>query len=238
MKALQEYRNPALHFSGGKDSLTCLYLLKDQLDKLTVYWCDTGDGFPETRAVVEEARAWIPNFQVVKTDVAKFRNQHGYPTDLLPATAHPVGVLYGTSKYPMTHRYDCCANNIMLPMHKRMVADGVDLVIRGTKTVDSGKLPHDGDWDPYDIWLPLKDWTHAQVFEYLKVVGAPHNSLYDYPGSSSCPECLGCTAWWDDGRASILAERYPEHYQHYLTHLQKIAQAIIPHLADLYAELR
>ena len=238
MKVLQEYRNPALHFSGGKDSLACLYLLRDQLDGITVYWSDTGDDFPETRAVVEHARAWIPNFRVVKTDVAQFRNQYGYPTDLMPANAHPIGVMHGTNSFALVNRFDCCAANIMLPMHQRMLDDGVDLVIRGTKLADYGRVPHDGDWGPYDIWLPIKDWTHAQVFAYLEAAGAPRSPLYDYPGAASAPECRGCTAWWEDGKARILAERHPEHYQQYRARLQAIAQTLTPHLADLYAELR
>lgn len=238
MISVGDYKRPALHFSGGKDSLACLYLLRDQLDRITVYWCDTQDGCPETRAVVEQVRQWIPRFKVITTDVATWRNQYGYPSDLVPAKAHPIGLLYGMNNFALTSRFDCCATNIMAPMHQRMIDDGVDLVIRGTKVTDTGHVPAEGQTEHYTIWLPIRDWTHQQVFDYLREVEAPHNPIYDHFAQISAPECLGCTAWWDDGKAAYLKARHPEHYARYRAQLQAIAATITPHLADLYHEMR
>ena len=45
---LDKHKKIALQCSGGKDSLALLHLMWPFWDKLTVYWLDTGDSFPET----------------------------------------------------------------------------------------------------------------------------------------------------------------------------------------------
>lgn len=236
-KDLQGYRRPALHFSGGKDSLACLYLLRDHLDLITVYHVNAGDQFPETAAVVDSVRSWIPNFVEVNSGVKLWREQFGYPSDLVPAKAHQIGVSYGMNDFTLTNRFDCCWHNLMRPMHERMIADGVDLVIRGTKLCDTGTVPANGKNEHYEIFLPINDWSHDQVFDYLESVGAPKNPIYDFFTSMSAPECMGCTAWWDDGKAAYLKARHPELLATYQGNLQTIASTISSHMADLYSEL-
>lgn len=234
---LEDYRKPALQFSGGKDSLACLYLLRDQLDKLTVYWVDAGDGCPETHAVIEAVRPWIPHFVVVKSDSRKWRENNGIPSDVVPSSCHPMGVAYGMGRQRISNKFDCCIHNLMLPMHQRMLADGVDLVIRGTKLADTGVVPADGPTEDYTVCLPIKDWSHEDVFAYLKEVGAPTNPVYDFFKGISAPECLSCTAWWDDGKAAYLKERHPAQYEAYQGSLREIAFEIQKHVGDLVGEL-
>jgi phosphoadenosine phosphosulfate reductase len=235
---LAKYSKPALHFSGGKDSLACLYLFKDELANITVYHLNTGDMCPETVAVVEEVKQWIPNFVEVSTNVKKWRDEYGYPSDLAPAKTHWIGVAYGLSNYKLVNRFDCCWSNIMKPMHDRMIADGVDVVIRGTKLSDTGKVPAEGPTDFYDVLLPIVDWTHEEVFSYLEEVGAPKNAIYNYFETVSAPECFGCTAWWDDGKAKYLKDLHPEQYNIYRADLTSIASSISSHMSDLYKELK
>lgn len=237
IEALSRFRNPALQFSGGKDSLACLYLLRPHLDQITVYWLNTGDSCPETLSVIDSVRRWIPRFVEVASDVKQWRNTHGMPSDLAPAHSHPLGVAYGMSDIKVTSRFDCCYFNLMLPMHERMLADGVDAVVRGTKLVDTGKLPAEGATGFYDVLLPLRDWSHDQVFEYLESVGAPVNPIYDHVTGSSAPECLGCTAWWDEGKAEYLRARHQQVYREYRISLSTIKAALQSHLVDLESEL-
>jgi phosphoadenosine phosphosulfate reductase len=234
---LTGYRRPALQFSGGKDSLACLYLLKDQLDAITVYWLNTGDGCPETRAVIDAVRDWIPHFVEITTDVRGWRETNGHPSDLVPAKAHAVGMAYGLCDFKLTTRMDCCWHNLMLPMHQRMVEDGVDLVIRGTKKADTGTVPAEGKTDFYDVLLPVVDWTHDQVFDYLDACAAPKNAIYEHFRGISAPECFGCTAWWDDGKAEYLRHLHPEFLPTYQNNLRRIAGALASHLSDLHREL-
>lgn len=235
---LSNFRKPALQFSGGKDSLACLYLLRPQLDNITVYWLNAGDSCPETMQVINEVRAWVPHFVEIRSDVKQWRETHGMPSDLAPAHGHPLGIAYGMGATKVTGRFDCCYFNLMLPMHERMLADGVDLVIRGTKMADTGRIPADGRSDAgYEIWLPINDWSHEQVFSYLDQCGAPVNQIYAYMESASAPECLGCTAWWDDGKSAYLRDRHPQAYREYRVNLSAIKATLQSHLADLEYEL-
>lgn len=235
---LSGYRKPALQFSGGKDSLACLYLLRPLLADLIVYWLDTGDGCPETRAIVDQVRPWVPNFVTITTDVKAWRAIHGMPSDLAPARAHWLGVAYGMAASPIVGRFDCCWHNLMAPMHLRMVADGVDAVIRGTKLCDTGKVPIEGRTEFYDVLLPLRDWTHGDVFDYLESVGAPRNGIYEHAGQGiSAPECMGCTAWWEDGKAAYFKALHPQRLEAYRNDLRRIRVVVQEHLRELDEQL-
>ena len=235
---LSAYRKPALHFSGGKDSLACLYLLRDHLQDITVYWLNTGDPCPETLNVITSARQWIPNFIEVNSDAKAWRLQNGDPSDIVPSCAHTLGVAYGMSERRLVSKFDCCYFNLMLPMHQRMLEDGVDAVIRGTKLCDTGAVPHEGPTGDYDVILPIRDWSHQDVFSYLRSVNAPVNPLYEYSHGASAPECLSCTAWWDDGKAAYLRAKHPEQHGVYMASLCSIRALLSGHLADLDKELR
>jgi phosphoadenosine phosphosulfate reductase len=234
---LRRFQRPALQFSGGKDSLACLYLLRDQLDKITVYWLNPGDTPPETLAVVEEVRAWVPRFFEVTSDVKAWREVNGYPADLLPANSHFIGVLHGLSDVRLTNRFDCCYHNLMAPLHQRMVDDGVDAVIRGTKLCDGGRIPAEGPTPFYEVLLPLRDWTHDQVFEYLDRAGAPRNAIYDHFYKISAPECMGCTAWWGDGKSAYLRAKHPHLLGEHKRNLVAIKRAMQSHLDELETEI-
>lgn len=234
---LSLFQRPALQFSGGKDSLACLYLLRDQLEGMRVYWLNTGDTCPETLVVVNEVRAWIPNFVEVHSDVAAWRDTYGMPTDLLPSKAHFLGVSYGLGDTRLTGRFDCCYHNIMKPLHDRMVADGVDAVVRGTKLCDGGRVPAEGSTPWYSIVLPIRDWSHQQVFDYLASVGAPVNPIYEHNTGPSAPECMGCTAWWDEGKSAYLRARHPHLVDGHKQKLIFLRQAVQSHLQELDKEI-
>lgn len=231
-------RNVALHFSGGKDSLACLYLLEPWLARhVGVYWVNTGDACPETEAIVRQVQALLPSFVEVRSDAPAWRQANGTPSDLVPANSHTLGLLYGMGVTRLSSRFDCCWSNIMLPMHQRMLGDNVEVVVRGTKRADTGTVPHEGMAEDYYVMLPIREWSHRDVFTYLEKVGAPENPIYKHFKSISAPECLGCTAWWDDGKAAYLAERHPARLGEYRMSLRNIKAALKQHLSDLESEL-
>jgi phosphoadenosine phosphosulfate reductase len=119
-----------------------------------------------------------------------------------------------------------------------MIADKVDCVIRGTKACDTGTTPFEGTDEFYEVVLPIRDWSHDDVFGYLESVGAPYNELYDHYKGISAPECMGCTAWWDDGKAAYFKAKHPERLGEYHASLTQIRTALQAHLADLDFELR
>lgn len=226
----------ALSFSGGKDSLAVVELLREYLDEITIYHLDTGDLLPEMRENVSLVEAFAPRFVRIETNVTGWIAANGLPTDLMPYSHHPVGRLMGEAKSALSSRYDCCYANLMWPLFKRVYDDGCTLLIRGTKRVDMPRLPAEpGDVvEGVELWYPLLDWTNAQVFAHLKERNIPLPRVYNYVINS--PECARCSAWWGEGRAAYLKKYHPELWAEYDARLQVIIDAIAPSLARLRRE--
>lgn len=238
MNPLDRHSKIALSFSGGKDSLACVYLLRDQLHRITIYHLDTGDLLPEVHEIVAHVEKFAPHFVRVKTNVAAWIAQWGMPTDLLPYSSHPLGRAMGQEGAVLVPRYDCCFNNLMHPIYERIKADGNTLIIRGTKRIDLDKLPADSGptLDGVELFLPIRDWSHQQVFDYLRSVGAPINRIYDYVTNS--PECARCPAWWNEKRAAYLRAFHPTLFREYAARLRVVGAAIQEPLGNLMRELQ
>jgi 3'-phosphoadenosine 5'-phosphosulfate sulfotransferase (PAPS reductase)/FAD synthetase len=226
----------ALQFSGGKDSLAVAHLLRPHWDRLTFYHVDTGDLLPEVREIVDQVEAMVPVFHRIETNSADWMTRFGLPSDLVPTTCTPAGVAIGAGGRRIVDRFDCCASNIMAPMHARMLADGVTLVIRGTKRADFARMPAESGptGGGYDLWLPLQEWSHADVFAYLREVGAPICRVYD--DKVNAPECATCPAWWSEGRNGYLKAHHPNLHATYRQKLATVASEVAPLWAALEAE--
>jgi len=235
---LSRHSCTALQFSGGKDSLAIAFLLRPFWDRLTFYHVDTGDLLPEVREVVAEVEAMVPRFVRIETHARDWTARFGLPSDLVPTTCTPVGLAIGASKQLLVDRFVCCASNIMAPMNYRMQADGVTLAIRGTKRADLARLPaENGDTTlGYELWLPLQDWSHEQVFDYLREVGAPICRVYE--DKVNAPECATCPAWWNEGRADYLRKHHPDLFEIYAAKLRVVASEIVPVWETLCSEWR
>lgn len=231
------HENIALQFSGGKDSLAVAHLLRPHWDRLTFYHVDTGDLLPEVREIVDGIDELVPRFVRILSDSAGWMTRFGLPSDLVPTTCTPAGLAIGASKQRIVDRFDCCASNIMAPMHQRMLAEGVSLVIRGTKRADLARLPAESGptGGGYDLWLPIVEWSHADVFAYLREVGAPICRVYDH--KVNAPECATCPAWWNEGRAAYLAKHHPELSAAYRAKLAIVAAEVAPVWASLQTEV-
>lgn len=236
-EALERHTSVALSFSGGKDGLACVYMLRDRLHELTVYHMDTGDLLPEMMEVVEHVKRFAPNFVHLRQDVTAWIEENGLPTDLLPHSAHTVGYAMGELSHKLVSRYNCCFTNLMAPTYQRVVKDGNTLMIRGTKRVDMATLPlRSGDVtiDGVELLYPLQEWTDADVFAYLRRVGAPISRVYDHAVKS--PECARCSAWWGEGRNAYLKKYHPSLWLEYRARLKIIRNAIDGPLENLRKE--
>lgn len=226
----------ALQFSGGKDSLAVAYLLRPYWDRLTFYHVDTGDLLPEVREVVDGVEAMAPRFVRIETDSSGWMERYGLPSDLVPTSCTGAGVAIGMSERRIVDRFDCCASNIMAPMHHRMLADGVTLVIRGTKRADFKRMPFEGGMtDGYEVWLPIIDWSHDEVFAYLREQGAPLCRVYET--RVNAPECATCPAWWGEGRDAYLGKYHPDLHKQYRAKLALVSAEIAPLLRTLETEV-
>ena len=229
----------ALQCSGGKDSLACLHLLKDYWPKLTVYFLNSGDAFPETLAVINNVARTVPNFVEVKGNVHGVHTAFGIPSDIVPASstafAHMIDV--NADKVMITDRYTCCAHSIMYPLHQRMLDDGITLIIRGQKACDSYKSPalSGAIIDHLEFFFPLENWTDKEVYEYIVKHDIALPLLYDDLTSSA--DCLTCTAWLSEGRGKYLNTYHPKSHVIYMERLNAIADAAAEHAENFRKEL-
>lgn len=231
-------RKVGLQLSGGRDSVACLYLMRPLWDRMTVYWLNTGDAMPETLDIMNQLCMMLPSF--VEIDGARnvVWREHGMPSDIVPSSNRPLGIIGSGSNAPLIQdRYDCCARTIMMPMHQRMIDDGITLIIRGQKNSDKLKSPIRSGYeeDGIQYLFPIEDWTAEQVDSYLKQVNAPVSRVYEM--LSTTPDCLTCPAWWEEGRAAYLHKYHPEAYTEYQSGLATIREALEPHFQAFNAEI-
>lgn len=228
----------AFQFSGGRDSLAALYVLKDVWGQLTVYHLDTGDQFPETKSVVDRVEAIVPRFVRVAGNRDAVWRRFGMPTDLLPSTHTLLGKMGGNGGIQLIDRFMCCFHSVMKPMHERMVADGITMIIRGHKNSDYSPPVMSGEqMAGFTFYYPIADWSVEQVMTYLKEQGVEPAPFYTF-GMKTTPECMNCTAWWDDGRGAYLKKHHKKEFDVYHDNLNKIKSAIGTQLANLEIELR
>jgi phosphoadenosine phosphosulfate reductase len=236
--ALSRHAKVALQFSGGRDSIACLFLLQPWWDRLTVYWCNTGDAFPETLAVIEQVKAQVPHFVEIKGDQPGVVAGFGLPSDIVPASRTPIGLMGEQSSAPMIQdRYSCCARVVMLPLHERMLADGVTLVIRGQKAADRLKSPiTSGTVDlGIEYLFPIEDWTARDVMNAIRDGGWPLPRFYEV--LEGAPDCMTCSAWWEHGVAKYLKRYHHPHYVEVQRRLDIINQAVSGHIAHFNDEV-
>jgi phosphoadenosine phosphosulfate reductase len=230
MSALDRHERIAFQFSGGKDSFAALLLLQEHWPQMTVYWTNTGDPVPEVLAMVDQVRALVPHFVEIAGRVNEQIAAHGLPSDLVPTTSAPTGLIAYGGGVALQDRFNCCYHSLMLPMQERMVADGVTLIVRGQKSADVMKSPlrsgalHDG----IELLFPIEHWTDTDVFDYLN--GNAFVPEY-YEHLTASPDCLTCSAYWGESRATWLKTKHPEAYQVYQGKLDVIREAVMPHIA-------
>jgi phosphoadenosine phosphosulfate reductase len=194
-----------LQFSGGKDSLACLYLLKPVWNDIAVMWCNTGAAYPETIEQMEKIRKLVPSFYEVRSNQPEFLWHMGYPADLLPVHKTYLGnVLHSTVGVKFTNYLFCCGSNIWDPMHRASKDLGATEIIRGQKMCDKRKSPVRSGQVIEDILytFPLENWSDEDVFNYLRKEGVTVPGYYKNKEQTS-HDCWDCTAYLDENRARI-----------------------------------
>jgi 3'-phosphoadenosine 5'-phosphosulfate sulfotransferase (PAPS reductase)/FAD synthetase len=211
---IEQAKKPALQFSGGKDSLACLYLLRPYWDRLTVIFANQGDPFPETMSLLEQIKPLVMEFHVAE---GNSRHERAYPVDMLPVRNTPLGRVLepdGAYRPMLQNRNECCWRNFWLPMTRKVRDLGVDLLIRGQRREEELRAPieEQGSMDPSgaEVILPINDWTTDQVKTFLQECGVPLPRFYE---TMSCSvDCMCCTAYLKDtrGKVEYLRKYHPE----------------------------
>ena len=196
----------ALLFSGGKDSLACLYLNKHRWDSIFVVWLNTGAVDEQTYDYMIKWKEKLPNFIELKSNQPEQIKEHGWPVDVLPVNNTHLGKYISGEEGPAMQPYtNCCGSNIWFPLHDGVKALGVTRVIKGQRNDDEKKsTSRDGDTrDGITFEMPIQDWTEEQVYDYLKSVGAELAPGY-VAGEKTGRDCWDCTAYLGDNSTRIM----------------------------------
>jgi phosphoadenosine phosphosulfate reductase len=116
--------------------------------------------------------------------------------------AHGVNLFYRA--VPL--RLMCCQVRKVRPLQR--VLDGLDAWITGLRRetwasrADIRKIELDHDHGGIGKLSPLADWTHEEVWDYLRAHDVPHHALYDQGYTSiGCAPCTRKTGPGEDPRA-------------------------------------
>jgi 3'-phosphoadenosine 5'-phosphosulfate sulfotransferase (PAPS reductase)/FAD synthetase len=228
----------AFQFSGGRDSTAALYLLRDFWPAMTVYHLDAGDQFPELRRVVRQVEQDVPIVRI-ETDARDTRQRFGLPSDIVPFDNTAVGRELSGRTIAIISKHECCARSLMDPLHERVLADGNTLLIRGVRRDEfAGNLSIRSGYSDgvLELLYPIEHWTADNVMSFIRDNGLPIAPFYAL-GMNQAPECMGCTAWWSEGRAAYMREAHPEAYAAYTANLHAIRGEITRQLHTLDQEV-
>lgn len=234
---IENAKNPALQFSGGKDSLACLYLLEPYWDRLSVIWCDAGDAPPEKYELIESIRPKVKAVHIVRGN--SFNDPNGFPADMVPLRSTPLGMMIEPEgqQLKVQSRYECCGTNFWQPMMSAVKELGFDLLIRGQRDDEKLRGPaQNGAVDPNSgaiVWLPIQTWSDTDVKAYLVSKGVELPRFYEF--MESAVDCMHCTAYLDNqrGKEKYLKKYYPTIYTEFTRRVGLVAQTLKPDIDEM-----
>jgi phosphoadenosine phosphosulfate reductase len=215
----------ALMFSGGKDSIACLHLLKEHLDKILVVWVNTGASFPEIEALMEKTRAEVPNFLEIKTNQPESIKANGHPVDVVPVNYTRLGQSVTSIKdFKVRSYFECCSENFWQPCDAEMRRIGVTGIIRGQRNEEGHRAPIKSGHieNGIEYYLPIETWSKQDVTEYLrsKYVNIDERLSMDH----SSLDCWNCTAYMAESadRFKYIQKHHPSKYESIVEIVKKI----------------
>lgn len=214
-----------LAFSGGKDSMACLHLMRGSLDY--AIYVDTGKSYPETNALVAYASNLVPMI-TVHSDRDIQNEREGIPADVVPIDWTRIGQLLTTKKATTIQSHvECCFENIAYPLLLKAKQIGATEIVYGQRNDEAHKsTTRNGDIVEGIVRLqPIEDWTSSQVLAYLatKMEVPAHYSI-----KHSSLDCYDCTAFRKDShdRVAFTARHYPQMHREYLERSVLLNEAI------------
>lgn len=232
---IDAHKRIAVQFSGGRDSLALLLALRPYWDRITVYYTNSGDAYPETAALVSVVKSVVPHFVEIIGRVNEVHEQMGWPSDVMqPGTGFQFARDDIDGYVPLIDRHNCCFHSIMAPMHERMKADGITLLMRGQRNEDSTKshVVNGSVIEGIQLLFPIAHWTTADVEKCIEDHGVPLPPFYA-AGMTSTPDCMRCTAWLEHGAHKYLVVNHPEVATEVSARLKKIRVVVEPFIRRL-----
>lgn len=200
-----------LALSGGKDSMACLHLLRDEL--AGAIYVDTGYAYPETQQMIEYAQTLIP-VHIVRSDRYGQNQAQGIPADVVPMEWTATGQAMTSPKPVLIQSgLQCCLENLGQPLFAAAKRLGATHIVYGQRADESHRAPvsdgtvHDGITRLH----PIEHWTAQQVLDYLatKMEVPAHYRL-----AHSSLDCYDCSAYLRQTHDlwRWTAEQHPDFY--------------------------
>jgi len=223
------HKKIALMFSGGKDSLACLNLVKDYLDKVLVVWVNTGANFPEIVEMMEKVKDNVPHFFEIKTNQPESIKSKGYPVDVVPVNYTNLGQSVTSIKdLKLRSYFECCSENIWIPCNEEIYKLGITGIIRGQRNSEAHKAPIKSGHieNGIEYQFPIASWSDSEVIEYLRSKDVVIDERLSMAHSSL--DCWNCTAYMADSseRFKYIKKHHPSKYESIVEIVKKIDNAI------------
>ena len=219
----------ALMFSGGKDSLACLHLVKDYLDKVLVVWVNTGANFPEIEQMMREVKSIVTHFHEIKTNQPESIKSKGYPVDVVPVNYTLLGQSVTSIKdFKVRSYFECCSENFWIPCDAEMRKLGVTGIIRGQRNSEAHRAPIKSGHieNGIEYYLPIESWKDSEVIDYLRSKDVVINERLSMAHSSL--DCWNCTAYMAESaeRFKYIKKNHPSKYESIVEIVKKIDNVI------------
>lgn len=209
--------------------MACLYLLRHELNEITVLFLNTGKYYPEHLATVAKARTMCPNWIDVNSDRDGQWAVNGLPADIVPIDWTLVGQSMSSRKQTTVQSYlQCCFENITGPLLAKSKELGATVIINGQRADDAHRsTAKDGDTlDGITFSHPIELWTRDDVLSYLQEQMGELPEHYALEHSSM--DCYDCTAFsaHSADRVQWMKDRHPALYQDFRVKLGALSAAM------------
>lgn len=198
-------------FSGGKDSLLVLHLVRQYYPQVAVCFNNTGVEYPETSAFVKQiVQDWSLNFistPPYKKSFWECVKEYGFP-EKTKSHFKDIGKQF---------KAKCCYYLKERPMELAIrehcwlgMFTGVTAVesrVRMFVARDKGICYHTVKYNIHKI-NPILWWTEEEVWDFTKQEGLPRNPLYDM--GAHRVGCMPCTAYlnWEEQMSRLNINMY------------------------------
>lgn len=215
----------ALAFSGGKDSMACLHLMREELD--CAIYVDTGVTYPETQRMVEYAKTLI-TVHTVASDRVGQNAAHGIPSDVVPINWTTMGQAITTPKPVRIQSYiQCCWENIAEPATAKAKELCVTHLVSGQRIQEGHKsTSRNGEVvDGLTRLYPIHDWTREQVLNFIRTKMPIPNHYFIQHSSLDCYDCTAFAKESQD-RVAWTRREHPEFYAAYAVRNNALLNAL------------
>lgn len=215
-----------IQFSGGKDSLAVLHLLKEATSEVEVevHYGNTGAQLPEmTDFVRRTCKALKYRLLEVKPkeDINQFQKFNGLPADVVPSWNMQLVSWTEKKTQLIQPTHYCCLQMLWFPLAEAAIDSGAKHIVRGSKLSDSqiSVPPNTVDENGIRYHYPVWGWDDNQVLEFLKSIDAELPPYVDK--ISQGPDCWFCTGYTNHEGAKQQYQYIKDNYPDLWPELQK-----------------